>query len=199
MPPLQGCRRCPGGCQSWVVRLALLDWTEQQLTPPTTAGTRNVAGGSWRRGGEQTKPTQSCLPISPEISWLRMSPRLMRRTRQTSSKSGWWTQVNKSLHQLTSNSAKSFLAEPPVITMPMKQYTALPSHRPPLRRDRPVRISLPDSPPRYIFPDVTRSYIYFPTALRRRTLQDVGGTIPAPGELVVLERFLGSVNIRTAQ
>lgn len=48
----------------------------------------------------------------------------------------------------------------------MKQYTRLPDHRPPLRRDKPVRISLPDHPPRYIFPAVDRSFIFIPRAMR---------------------------------
>ena len=50
--------------------------------------------------------------------------------------------------------------------IPMKQYTRLPDHRPPLRRDKPVRISLPDHPPRYIFPAVDRSFIFIPRAMR---------------------------------
>ncbi|KAL1874804.1 hypothetical protein Daus18300_003345 [Diaporthe australafricana] len=48
----------------------------------------------------------------------------------------------------------------------IKRYTKLPDHRPPLRRDKPVRISLPDNPPRYIFPAVDRSFIFIPRALR---------------------------------
>ncbi|KAK6608005.1 hypothetical protein H4I96_04240 [Botrytis cinerea] len=48
----------------------------------------------------------------------------------------------------------------------LKQYTRLPDHRPPLRRDKPVRISLPDHPPRYIFPAVDRSFIFIPRAMR---------------------------------
>ena len=50
--------------------------------------------------------------------------------------------------------------------VPVKQYTKLPDHRPPLRRDKPVRISLPDHPPRYIFPAVDRSFIFIPRAMR---------------------------------
>ncbi|KAJ4396565.1 hypothetical protein N0V93_000785 [Gnomoniopsis smithogilvyi] len=50
--------------------------------------------------------------------------------------------------------------------IPMKRYTKLPDHRPPLRRDKPVRISLPDNPPRYIFPAVDRSFIFIPRAMR---------------------------------
>lgn len=50
--------------------------------------------------------------------------------------------------------------------VPIKEYTKLPNHRPPLRRDKPVRISLPDQPPRYIFPATERSFIFIPRALR---------------------------------
>lgn len=49
---------------------------------------------------------------------------------------------------------------------PVKQYTKLPDHRPPLRRDKPVRISLPDNLPRYIFPAPDRSFTFIPRALR---------------------------------
>ncbi|KAH6627068.1 CASC3/Barentsz eIF4AIII binding-domain-containing protein [Chaetomium sp. MPI-SDFR-AT-0129] len=52
----------------------------------------------------------------------------------------------------------------------LKQYTKLPDHRPPLRRDKPVRISIPyhDAPvmPRYIFPASDRSFIFIPRAMR---------------------------------
>ncbi|KFH45248.1 hypothetical protein ACRE_039270 [Hapsidospora chrysogenum ATCC 11550] len=48
----------------------------------------------------------------------------------------------------------------------VKQYTKLPDHRPPLRRDKPVRISLPNRPPRYIYPAVDRSFIFIPRAMR---------------------------------
>ncbi|KAL2260231.1 hypothetical protein VTK26DRAFT_5844 [Humicola hyalothermophila] len=52
----------------------------------------------------------------------------------------------------------------------LKQYTKLPDHRPPLRRDKPVRISIPyhEAPlmPRYIFPASDRSFIFIPRAMR---------------------------------
>lgn len=48
----------------------------------------------------------------------------------------------------------------------VKQYTKLPDHRPPLRRDKPVRISLPNNPPRYIYPAQDRSFIFIPRAMR---------------------------------
>ncbi|KAI0414396.1 CASC3/Barentsz eIF4AIII binding-domain-containing protein [Xylaria grammica] len=48
----------------------------------------------------------------------------------------------------------------------IKQYTKLPDHRPPLRRDKPVRISLPELPHRYVFPAIDRSFIFIPRAMR---------------------------------
>ncbi|KAH6710052.1 CASC3/Barentsz eIF4AIII binding-domain-containing protein [Verticillium dahliae] len=55
---------------------------------------------------------------------------------------------------------------PSAFAMPVRQYTKLPDHRPPLRRDKPVRISLPDNAPKYIFPAVDRSFIFIPRAMR---------------------------------
>ncbi|KAL8820460.1 MAG: hypothetical protein Q9223_001321 [Gallowayella weberi] len=48
----------------------------------------------------------------------------------------------------------------------VNQHTRLPHHRPPLRRDKPVRVSLPDMQVRYIFPSTDRSFIFIPRALR---------------------------------
>lgn len=48
----------------------------------------------------------------------------------------------------------------------VNQYTRLPHHRPPLRRDKPVRVSLPEMPLKYIFPSTDRSFIFIPRALR---------------------------------
>lgn len=50
--------------------------------------------------------------------------------------------------------------------VPVKSHARLPDHRPPLRRDKPVRISLPDALPRYRFPSSERSFIFIPRALR---------------------------------
>ena len=50
--------------------------------------------------------------------------------------------------------------------VPSKVYTRLPYHRPPLRRDKPVRIALPDAPVRYIYPSPARSFIFIPRAMR---------------------------------
>lgn len=47
-----------------------------------------------------------------------------------------------------------------------KQHTLLPTHRPPLRRDKPVRISIPNVEPSYRFPSAERSFIFIPRALR---------------------------------
>ena len=53
-----------------------------------------------------------------------------------------------------------------VLNVVKKQHTLLPQHRPPLRRDKPVRVSIPDQAPRYIFPSTERSFIFIPRALR---------------------------------
>lgn len=59
------------------------------------------------------------------------------------------------------------LSDPIVFSaVPVNQHTRLPHHRPPLRRDKPVRISLPEMPIRYIFPATERSFIFIPRALR---------------------------------
>ena len=59
------------------------------------------------------------------------------------------------------------MTEPIIFSaVPVHQHTRLPHHRPPLRRDKPVRISLPDTPIRYIFPATERSFIFIPRALR---------------------------------
>ena len=47
-----------------------------------------------------------------------------------------------------------------------KRHTLLPQHRPPLRRDKAVRISLPLQQPRYMYPTTDRSFIFIPRALR---------------------------------
>lgn len=68
------------------------------------------------------------------------------------------------------------LKQPVVFSaIPIKQYTKLPDHRPPLRRDKPVRISLPDYAPRYIFPATDRSFIFIPRALRPNNQQRLRG------------------------
>lgn len=63
-------------------------------------------------------------------------------------------------------SLPSMKAPIPFPGVPVKQHTRLPDHRPPLRRDKPVRISLPDRPPSYIFPSQERSFIFIPRAMR---------------------------------
>ncbi|KAL9105074.1 MAG: hypothetical protein Q9163_000087 [Psora crenata] len=61
----------------------------------------------------------------------------------------------------------SGMSEPIVFSgVPVNSHTRLPYHRPPLRRDKPVRISIPEMPIRYIFPSMDRSFIFIPRALR---------------------------------
>lgn len=53
-----------------------------------------------------------------------------------------------------------------VPAVPVYSHTRLPHHRPPLRRDKPVRIAIPNMPVRYIFPSADRSFIFIPRAQR---------------------------------
>ncbi|WPH01781.1 Hypothetical protein R9X50_00463400 [Acrodontium crateriforme] len=50
--------------------------------------------------------------------------------------------------------------------VPWKHYIRLPNHRPPLRRDKPVRVSIPNHTQRYIFPSPDRSFIFIPRQMR---------------------------------
>jgi len=67
----------------------------------------------------------------------------------------------------------------PFAGVPVKQHTRLPDHRPPLRRDKPVRMSLPDCPVRYIFPSQDRSFIFIPRSLRPNQ-QGFGRSVRGP-------------------
>jgi hypothetical protein len=50
--------------------------------------------------------------------------------------------------------------------VPCKTHQRLPPHRPPLRRDKPVRIALPEHPIRYIYPTQQRSFVFIPRNMR---------------------------------
>ncbi|QIW95216.1 hypothetical protein AMS68_000734 [Peltaster fructicola] len=50
--------------------------------------------------------------------------------------------------------------------VPLRKYVKLPDHRPPLRRDKPLRILLPNIGPKYIFPATERSFIFIPRQMR---------------------------------
>ncbi|KAK5117048.1 hypothetical protein LTR62_006769 [Meristemomyces frigidus] len=54
----------------------------------------------------------------------------------------------------------------PFSEVPWKHYVRLPNHRPPLRRDKPVRVSLPNKSPQYIFPSAERAFIFIPRQQR---------------------------------
>ncbi|RMZ85483.1 hypothetical protein DV737_g728, partial [Chaetothyriales sp. CBS 132003] len=69
-------------------------------------------------------------------------------------------------------------AEKKTTPMVKKHHTLLPQHRPPLRRDKPVRISVPDAQPRYIFPSTERSFIFIPRALRPNQQSNSRGIRP---------------------
>ena len=50
--------------------------------------------------------------------------------------------------------------------VPYQIHLKLPIHRPPLRRDKPIRISIPEQPIKYIYPHPTRSFVFIPRAMR---------------------------------
>lgn len=52
------------------------------------------------------------------------------------------------------------------VELTIKRYTRLPDHRPPLRRDKPVRVFISGLGPKYIFPAVERSFIFIPRQMR---------------------------------
>jgi len=64
--------------------------------------------------------------------------------------------------------------------VPHRTHLRLPYHRPPLRRDKPVRISIPDQPIKYIYPHHNRSFVFIPRAMRPGGSGFTGGgTLPA--------------------
>ncbi|KAK6441728.1 hypothetical protein LTR95_002036 [Oleoguttula sp. CCFEE 5521] len=48
----------------------------------------------------------------------------------------------------------------------VKRHMRFPDHRPPLRRDKPVRVYLHGYGPKYIFPSAHRSFVFIPRQLR---------------------------------
>nr|OQO25735.1 hypothetical protein B0A51_10199 [Rachicladosporium sp. CCFEE 5018] len=48
----------------------------------------------------------------------------------------------------------------------VKRHMRFPDHRPPLRRDKPVRVYLYGYGPKYIFPSADRSFVFIPRQLR---------------------------------
>lgn len=99
------------------------------------------------------QPNASNGPVSSQSQVPRLPNRSLSTTKHLGN-----VQIRVFLYNM-----KEPIKFPPT---PVNQYTRLPDHRPPLRRDKPVRISLPDHPPRYIFPAVERSFIFIPRAMR---------------------------------
>ncbi|RGP79180.1 hypothetical protein FLONG3_2751 [Fusarium longipes] len=121
------------------------DMHETVVEPPPPVRPRHMVEEEGPANGNGFIPT--CDP----------NPTPINRTLSTEKHIGN-TQVRVSLPNMKS----------PVIIprLAVKQYTKLPDHRPPLRRDKPVRISLPDNNPRYIYPAADRSFIFIPRAMR---------------------------------
>ncbi|KAL8694027.1 MAG: hypothetical protein Q9218_001265 [Villophora microphyllina] len=103
--------------------------------------------------GVQTKQAVVAMPVTPSAHISLPPNRSFSRT----------TRIGKVQIRVY----LSGMAEPVVIpAVTVNQHTRLPHHRPPLRRDKPVRVSIPEMPIRYIFPSMDRSFIFIPRALR---------------------------------
>ena len=87
------------------------------------------------------------------------------------------------------------MSEPIIFSgVPVNSHTRLPHHRPPLRRDKPVRISIPQMPIRYIFPSTDRSFIFIPRALRPN--QQGFGRVRGSGSFGASYRSFGPLSSR---
>lgn len=116
-------------------------------------------GGS-QYGGSRAFPPVPAIPTCP--------PSLTPIDRSMS--------VEKPLGTVTVRVMFPPMKEPAVLEKFMvTQYTKLPDHRPPLRRDKAVVIDLPGHPRRQIFPAVDRSFIFIPRASRPNQQRTHGG------------------------
>jgi len=104
-------------------------------------------------------------PLRPqgEVPSSQQQPKSMHRTLPPNRSFSTSVQTGNVQIRVYLSGMASPVAVPAV---PVYRYTRLPHHRPPLRRDKPVRISIPEMQIRYIFPSVDRSFIFIPRALR---------------------------------
>ncbi|KAI5236427.1 hypothetical protein E4T43_08616 [Aureobasidium subglaciale] len=111
------------------------------------------------RGGPPTRQRPSQIPVNNHDTTPRGAPAAQHKPLNFSKTT-----------QIGSVQIRVYLpdmpAAVPFAAVPVNAHTRLPDHRPPLRRDKPVRVSLPDHPVRYVFPSAERSFIFIPRALR---------------------------------
>ncbi|KAI5257923.1 hypothetical protein E4T42_00816 [Aureobasidium subglaciale] len=111
------------------------------------------------RGGPPTRQRPSQIPVNNHDTTSRGAPPAQHKPLNFSKTT-----------QIGSVQIRVYLpdmpAAVPFAAVPVNSHTRLPDHRPPLRRDKPVRVSLPDHPVRYVFPSAERSFIFIPRALR---------------------------------
>ena len=105
-----------------------------------------------------TGPLNGRAPLGSSQSALRASPQIPPNRSFSTSVLLGNVSVTISLPGMAKRVA--------VPNVPRKLHTLLPQHRPPLRRDKPVRVSLPDQMARYVFPSKDRSFIFIPRAMR---------------------------------
>ena len=101
--------------------------------------------------------------IAPDLSRLSLSAGNGAATGPEKQERSFSTQIGHAQIRLSLPGVKQPIT---FSAVPLYRHTRLPNHRPPLRRDKPVRVSLPEQPPRYIFPSTERSFIFIPRALR---------------------------------
>lgn len=120
-------------------------WSHDLHETVADAGSRNTqANANQNAHGRMTQATQS-NPIDRSLSFTRSTGRTV----------------------IIRLSIPNLLEPMTFAGVPVKEYTQLPDHRPPLRRDKAVKISLPDhDPPQYIMPATDRSFIFIPRAMR---------------------------------
>lgn len=112
----------------------------------------------------QEQPTNPSLGPVQKITQERQKPSIAPSMVQPPNRS---FSGDKHVGNVQIRISLNCLSEPILFSaVPVFQHTRLPHHRPPLRRDKPVRISIPGMPVRYIFPASDRSFIFIPRALR---------------------------------
>ncbi|KAL9089163.1 MAG: hypothetical protein Q9159_002723 [Coniocarpon cinnabarinum] len=110
---------------------------------------------------ENDGPGKQLLPIVEDI------PRRFLPTYSSSAKGPEPLSRTVTIGHITLRISLPGMSHPiPYEKTPLRYHIRLPDLRPPLRRDKPVRVSLPDQSPRYIFPSVERSFIFIPRAQR---------------------------------
>lgn len=104
--------------------------------------------------------------VAPRPSDFKSQPQIAPRQQSASFQPTFPSKTNVLGNVMLKISLPEKRSEEKSVKMTAKQHTRLPDLRPPLRRDKPVRIFLPGQNARYVFPSVERSFIFIPRAQR---------------------------------